>query len=94
MFKEAQHSKHVDDVYDRYKDELASKAHVVGVGIGFARSDNEDTDELAIIVLVDKKVSQLRLTPEDRIPSVIESIRVDVQRVDRIWAQPTRTSVY
>ena len=87
MHKEKQLSQHINDVYNRYADELMSKAYVVGVGIGIAHKDGESTGEPAIVVLVEKKVPQEGLDPEDRIPSVIEGILVDVQEVGTIRAQ-------
>jgi len=55
------------------------KPNVVGVGIGFRQRSGELTDELAIIVSVTHKVPMEDLAPEDRIPSEIEGVPVDVQ---------------
>ncbi|RME35541.1 MAG: hypothetical protein D6793_07130 [Thermoflexia bacterium] len=62
-----------------YERELMRKPNVVGVGIGFRQRSGELTDELAIIVSVTHKVPMEDLAPEDRIPSEIEGVPVDVQ---------------
>jgi hypothetical protein len=69
----------ISDIQARYVDELMAKPHVVGVGIGMAKVNGEHTNEMALVVLVDKKVPMEELAPADRIPSEIEGVRVDVQ---------------
>ena len=69
----------ITDIQARYVDELMAKAHVVGVGIGMAKVDDEFTDEMALVVLVDEKVPMEELPPSDQIPAQIEGVRVDVQ---------------
>lgn len=76
----------ISDIQVRYVDELMAKAHVVGVGIGMAKVGGEYTDEMALVVLVDKKVPMEELAPEDRIPREIEGVRVDVNEVGVIEA--------
>lgn len=76
----------ITDIQARYVGELMQKAHVVGVGVGMAKVNGEYTDELALVVLVDKKVPMEELAPEDRIPAEIEGVRVDVNEVGIIEA--------
>ena len=69
----------IAEVQVKYVDELMEKAHVVGVGIGLAKVDDEYTDEMALVVLVDEKVPLEELDEEDQIPSELDGVRVDVQ---------------
>jgi hypothetical protein len=67
------------EVQERYKDELMSKPHVVGVGVGFATRHGERTPEVGIVVMVDRKLPTAQLAPEDLIPRELDGVRVDVQ---------------
>jgi hypothetical protein len=67
--------------------ELMAKANVVGVGIGFRQQQQTRTDEVVLVVLVEKKVPLSQLKPEDVIPSQIEGVPVDVQESGRIVPQ-------
>ncbi len=74
----------IAEVQVKYVDELMEKAHVVGVGIGLAKVDDEYTDEMALVVLVDEKVPLEELDEEDQIPSELDGVRVDVQETGEI----------
>jgi hypothetical protein len=70
-----------------YQDELMSKANVVGVGIGIRRKGGLRTDEMALVVMVERKVSKSQLATKDQIPAKIEGVPLDVQEVGWIKAQ-------
>jgi hypothetical protein len=70
-----------------YQDELMSKANVVGVGIGIRWKGGLRTDEMALVVMVERKVSKSQLVTKDQIPAKIEGVPLDVQEVGRIKAQ-------
>ncbi len=74
-----------------YEDELMSKANVVGVGVGYRQRGGERTGELALVVMVNKKVPEALLAPEDIIPSSLEGVPVDVQEVGA--ALPPRSNI-
>jgi hypothetical protein len=76
----------ISNIQAKYADELMAKAHVVGLGVGMAKVGGEYTNEMALVVLVDKKVPMEELAPEDRIPAEIEGVRVDVNEVGVIEA--------
>lgn len=63
----------------KYANKLLEKANVVGVGIGMAKEGEQYTSEMALVVMVAKKVPLAELAEEDRIPDEIEGVRVDVQ---------------
>ena len=69
-----------------YEAELMSKANVVGVGVGFQQQGGERTGELALVVMVKKKVPLKQLSPEDVIPTSLEGVPVDVQEVGELRA--------
>ncbi len=69
-----------------YENELMSKANVVGVGVGFQQQGGERTGELALVVMVKKKVPLEQLAPEDVIPTSLEGVPVDVQEVGELRA--------
>lgn len=71
----------------RYTDDLMHKKHVQGTAVGLAKVDGKYTDLIAIIVLVDQKVPESELAPEDIAPRQIEGMRVDVQEIGIISAQ-------
>ena len=73
-------------VKDQYIEILMAKAHVVGVGIGFAERGGIRTEEMSLIVMVDRKLPAEALGPDDVIPSEIEGVKVDVQMVGEIGA--------
>jgi hypothetical protein len=74
-------------VQAKYAQELMTKANVVGVGVGRAREGNQPTTEVAIVVMVDKKLPEDQLDREDILPRDLEGVRVDVQEVGTLDAQ-------
>ncbi len=73
-------------VQAKYANQLIDKQNVVGVAVGRAKQGGETTDELALVVLVEKKVPLDELSIEDRIPSELDGVRVDVQETGIIEA--------
>jgi hypothetical protein len=74
-------------VKDTYQDMLMAKANVVGVGIGFAQRSLQVTNELALIVMVNRKLPPDRLEPQDVIPTELDGVAVDVQQTGDFSAQ-------
>lgn len=66
--------------------DLLAKANVLGVGVGMRRRKGEPTDEVAVVVLVSRKVPAAQLAPADLIPREIEGIPVDVLEVGEVRA--------
>jgi hypothetical protein len=79
--------KRIQAVKAAHEAELMAKANVVGVGIGFRQRGQSQTDEVVLVVMVEKKVPRAQLKPADIIPAQIEGIPVDVQAVGRIEPQ-------
>ena len=69
-----------------YQAELMSKANVVGVGVGQRQKGGSKTDEVALVVMVSRKLPLASLAPDDILPSEIEGLPVDVQEVGELRA--------
>jgi hypothetical protein len=69
------------EVKDKYADILLQMPHVVGVGIGYAQKGGERTSDVALIVMVDRKLPTTDLNPQTVIPQQLEGVRVDVQEM-------------
>ena len=76
------------EVQARYADLLLSKAHVVGVGVGFAHKGGAPTREVALVVMVDEKLPAAQLAADDLIPAELDGVRVDVQPTGGFSAAP------
>jgi hypothetical protein len=70
----------------QYEEELLNKAHVVGVGIGVRTQDRLHDDEPCIVVMVDRLVPPSEQSPEDRIPTELDGVPVDIQEVGELYA--------
>jgi len=84
----------MDDEYQKilavkkaHEAELLRKAYVVGVGVGFRKRGGVKTGEMALIVMVRKKVSRQQLSANDRVPETLDGVPVDVQEVGELKAQ-------
>jgi hypothetical protein len=74
------------EVKRRVEAQLMSIANVVGIGVGLRQIGEEYSDEVAIIVMVRKKLDEAELKPEDIVPEEIDGIFVDVQEVGELQA--------
>jgi hypothetical protein len=76
----------VKAVKEKHEAQLLQKANVVGVGIGYREKDGQVTDQVALIVMVKKKVPLSQLDAKDVIPREIEGVMIDVKEVGEIRA--------
>ena len=72
---------HAAQVQARYAEALLRKPHVVGLGVGYATRHGERTPEVALVVMVDKKLPPDQLDDDARIPAQLDGVRVDVQEM-------------
>ena len=77
--EQTQDQEHVRDVQARYQNDLMRIPNVQGIGIGYKSVAGQQTKDLALIVMVDRKVPLEQLAPEDRIPERLDGVLVDVQ---------------
>jgi len=78
--------KRISELKALVEDGLLRKPNVVGVGVGLRQKDGEFTEEVALIVMVSKKVPGIELEPDDRIPDEIDNVPVDVLEVGELFA--------
>ena len=69
-----------------YTGQLMSKANVVGVGVGFTKKGGAPTDQVGLVVMVERKLPAAQLDPSYLVPREIEGVPVDVQEVGEIRA--------
>lgn len=72
------------DAQRRFQLQLLAKANVVGVGIGYR---SEESDELALITMVERKLPVAALSAGDLVPPEIDGAPTDVIEVGSIRAQ-------
>ena len=77
----------IQDVKARYEDALLKKANVVGVGIGLRMRHGRPVGGPALIVNVTHKVPSEELHPDDRIPDMLDGVRVWVEPIGEVKAQ-------
>ncbi len=74
------------------KEYLLKKSRVVGVGHGYKEVAGKQTDEVAIIVLVDKKLPFKSLVTAQAVPKSLHGVSTDVIEVGELKAHPRRRS--
>ncbi|WP_123538366.1 hypothetical protein [Halosimplex salinum] len=83
------------EIPDAVRDDLESRANVVGTCIGPKRVGDQPTDEEVLIVLVSRKLPEAQLGESDRIPAEIEfdheTVKTDVQEVGDVRFQAAAT---
>jgi hypothetical protein len=79
---------HARAVKQAHENELMKRANVIGVGVGYQKKGGNLTGQVALIILVAKKVPPEQISPKDLLPSIIDGVPVDVQEVGRLTAQP------
>jgi hypothetical protein len=73
-------------VKEKFETELLKLENVVGVGIGLRKKDGIYTDEVALVVMVRKKMLEIELAQADLIPQELEGVKVDVQEIGEVRA--------
>ena len=65
---------------------LLRRRNVVACGLGFKQVGGEWTDELSLVVSVERKLPKEQLTPDDLIPPQVDGLPTDVQQTGRFRA--------
>jgi len=76
----------------RQERKVLRKKNVVGVGIARKVVAGRDTDEMCVVVFVERKVPVDELRRRDVIPKAVKSVKTDVVETGRIVALQSRTS--
>ena len=71
---------------EKHESEIFDKPNVVGVAIGYKQIKGKETKDLAILTLVESKVSPPDLAKDQVIPKEFDGMKTDVQEVGRIEA--------
>lgn len=74
-------------IKESYREQLMSFPNVVGVGVGYRHAGGQRTDDIAVVVMVDRKIPLAQLDQHQVIPDEIEGVPVDVKEVGRIEVQ-------
>jgi hypothetical protein len=79
------------DIPEAVRDDIESRANVVGTCHGRRREGGRETDEECLVVLVTRKLPEAQLAERDRVPREVEidgkRVRTDVQEVGDVRAQ-------
>jgi hypothetical protein len=62
------------------------KENVVGVGVGLRMRRGTTTREVALVVMVSRKVPRAQLAEDDLVPGELDGVPVDVQEVGEVRA--------
>lgn len=76
---------------DIHKSALMNKPNVVGVGVGFKTDGEQKTDELCVVVMVEKKLPLDALSAQDVVPKKIDNVKTDVVQVGELRALQSPT---
>lgn len=74
----------IQEVKERHKSRLLSKANVVGVGVGYKFRRGRRTDAVCVVALVRVKRPRGQLSERDLVPVQLEGIATDVVEVGEL----------
>lgn len=74
-------------VKEKHKFQLISISGVVSVGIGYKSVNRKYTDQLAIVVGVEKKINRTEVAQEEMIPDYLDNIPTDVVEMGKIFLE-------
>ena len=75
----------------KHQKKILKKKNVLGLGVGYKETGGKKTDELSLVVLVEKKEDISTLSKKDIVPTEVEGVKTDVKVVGKIVAQKLRT---
>ncbi|HLU11131.1 MAG TPA: hypothetical protein VK003_15775 [Oceanobacillus sp.] len=78
--------KRASEAQQKYTDKLLNYPNVVGVGVGYVTRSGERTSEIGLIVMVEQKLPEAQLAPEDILPRELDGVKVDVQETGTFTA--------
>lgn len=76
----------------QYVNTLLAKKNVVACGVGYKETEGVITDELCVVVSVEKKIPLAQLAEADIVPKAIDDVQTDVLETGLItaWQLPTQ----
>lgn len=76
----------ISEVIEKREAEIFRYPNVVGLGASYRMKAGKPTDELCLVVYVEKKVPATQLSKRDIIPKEIDGVKTDVVETGRIEA--------
>jgi len=81
----------ITQVKETRKDNLLTMENVVGVGVGYKIKNGHPSEDVAIVVMVSRKLPLPALAPESVLPKQVDGVNVDVVEVGQLRALQART---
>ncbi|MFA5383740.1 MAG: hypothetical protein WC364_03580 [Eubacteriales bacterium] len=69
---------------NKYGKDLLNKDNVIGVGVGYKQIRQEETNQLSLIIFVEKKIPSDRLSKGSIIPGKINGLLTDIVEIGRV----------
>lgn len=73
-------------VKEEHKEAILNRPNVVGVGVGYRETERSLTDDVCVVVLVERKVAPVALPAGALVPRAVAGRRTDVREVGEIRA--------
>ncbi len=69
---------------NKYSKDLLNKTNVIGVGVGYKKVRGVETEQLSLIIFVEKKLPSDRLSKSNVIPGKINGLYTDIVEIGRV----------
>jgi len=76
----------IREVKEKFEAFLLKRANVVGVGVGKKIVRGQETEDLALVVFVERKLPESQLKKKDVIPKTLDEVTTDVVQTGRLKA--------
>ncbi len=70
-------------VQEKYNEHLLALPRVVGTAVGLRQRQGQFTDQVALVVMVERKLPPEQLAPGEMLPRELEGVPVDVLETGR-----------
>lgn len=68
---------------EKYGDRLMALPRVVGTAVGLRKRQGQYTDQVALVVMVERKLPLSEIAPGEAVPAELEGVPVDVLETGR-----------
>lgn len=70
-------------IQEKYSDQLMALPRVVGTAVGLRQRQGQYTDQVALVVMVERKLPMSEIAPGEAVPAELEGVPVDVLETGR-----------
>lgn len=70
-------------VQEKYSDRLMALPRVVGTAVGLRQRQGQYTDQVVLVVMVERKLPLSEIAPGEAVPTELEGVPVDVLETGR-----------